>query len=199
MTIGLELRSLCVFCGSSPGTRPEYVQAAEHLGRLLAERKIELIFGGGSIGMMGAVARATLAAGGKATGVIPRALLKKEIAQSGLTHMHVVESMHERKALMAKLSDGFVALPGGFGTLEEFFEVLTWAQLGFHQKPVALLDVAGFYAPLITLLDHMALEGFVRPRHLGLVIIERETDKLLGRLERFVAPQTERWIAGGQT
>ena len=179
--------------------RPDYVQAAETLGRLLAERNIELIFGGGSVGMMGAVARSTLAAGGKATGVIPRALLRKEIAQAGLTQMHVVESMHERKALMAKLSDGFVALPGGYGTLEEFFEVLTWAQLGFHHKPVALLDVSGFYTPLITLLDHMTLEGFVRPTQLELVMTESSPDKLLARLESYEAPETEHWIAGGQT
>jgi uncharacterized protein (TIGR00730 family) len=195
----IPIRSLCVFCGSSPGTKPEYVQTAESLGRLLAERNIELIFGGGSVGMMGAVARATLAAGGKATGVIPRALLRKEIAQSGLSHMHVVESMHERKALMAKLSDGFVALPGGYGTLEEFFEVLTWAQLGFHHKPVALLDVAGFYAPMITLLEHMITEGFVRPNQLGLIITETNAEKLIARLENYEAPETEPWIAGGQT
>ena len=193
------LRSLCVFCGSSPGARPDYVQAAEGLGRLLAQRNIELVFGGGSVGMMGAVARSTLAAGGKATGVIPRALLRKEIAQTGLSHMHVVESMHERKALMAKLSDGFVALPGGFGTLEEFFEVLTWAQLGFHRKPVALLDVAGFYAPMITLLEHMSTEGFVRPSQLRLVMTETNAEKLLARIENYEAPETEHWIAGGQT
>ncbi len=193
------LRSLCVFCGSSPGVRPDYVQAAEGFGRLLAQRNIELVFGGGSVGMMGAVARSTLAAGGKAIGVIPRALLKKEIAQTGLSHMHVVESMHERKALMAKLSDGFVALPGGFGTLEEFFEVLTWAQLGFHHKPVALLDVAGFYAPMITLLEHMSAEGFVRPNQLRLVMTETNAEKLLARIENYEAPETEHWIAGGQT
>ena len=193
------LRSLCVFCGSSPGARPDYVQAAEGLGRLLAQRNIELVFGGGSVGMMGAVARSTLAAGGRATGVIPRALLRKEIAQTGLSHMHVVESMHERKALMAKLSDGFVALPGGFGTLEEFFEVLTWAQLGFHRKPVALLDVAGFYAPMITLLEHMSTEGFVRPSQLRLVMTETNAEKLLARIENYEAPETEHWIAGGQT
>jgi len=179
--------------------RPDYVQAAEEFGRLLAQRNIELVFGGGSVGMMGAVARSTLAAGGKATGVIPRALLKKEIAQTGLSHMHVVESMHERKALMAKLSDGFVALPGGFGTLEEFFEVLTWAQLGFHRKPVALLDVAGFYAPMITLLEHMSAEGFVRPSQLRLVIAETNAEKLLARIENYKAQETEHWIAGGQT
>ena len=193
------LRSLCVFCGSSPGVRPDYVQAAEGFGRLLAQRNIELVFGGGSVGMMGAVARSTLAAGGRATGVIPRALLRKEIAQTGLSHMHVVESMHERKALMAKLSDGFVALPGGFGTLEEFFEVLTWAQLGFHRKPVALLDVAGFYAPMITLLEHMSAEGFVRPSQLRLVMTETNAEKLLARIENYEAPETEHWIAGGQT
>jgi uncharacterized protein (TIGR00730 family) len=179
--------------------RPDYVQAAEGFGRLLAQRNIELVFGGGSVGMMGAVARSTLAAGGKAIGVIPRALLKKEIAQTGLSHMHVVESMHERKALMAKLSDGFVALPGGFGTLEEFFEVLTWAQLGFHHKPVALLDVAGFYAPMITLLEHMSAEGFVRPNQLRLVMTETNAEKLLARIENYEAPETEHWIAGGQT
>jgi len=195
----MALRALCVFCGASPGVRPEYAAAAEALGRTLAGRGIELVFGGGGIGMMGTVARAALAAGGKVTGVIPEALQKRELALPGLSELHVVGSMHERKALMAERSDGFVALPGGFGTLEEFFEVLTWAQLGFHTKPVALLDVTGFYAPLMTALDHMAREGYIRPGQMDLILMDSDIGRLLERMDSYQAPPAPRWIHKGET
>jgi hypothetical protein len=195
----MPLRALCVFCGASSGNRPEYAAAAEALGRTLAERGIELVFGGGGIGMMGTLARAALAAGGKVTGVIPEALQKRELALPGMSELHVVGSMHERKALMAERSDGFVALPGGFGTLEEFFEVLTWAQLGFHAKPVALLDVEGFYAPLIAALAHMEREGYIRPAQMDLILADSDIGRLLGRMDGYRAPPAPRWIQKGET
>ena len=181
-------RSLAVFCGSRAGARPEYAEAARHLGQTLAARGIELVFGGGSIGMMGTVARAAMAAGGRVTGVIPDALMKREVGLSDITRMHVVDSMHERKALMAELSDGFIALPGGFGTMEEYFEVLTWAQLRFHAKPVGLLDVAGFFAPLVAMFDHMMAEGFVSAEHRALVIADSDPVALLEQMAQYRAP-----------
>lgn len=181
-------RALAVFCGSRAGTRPQYVETARALGRLLAERGIGLVFGGGSIGMMGEVARAAMQAGGTVTGVIPDALMQREVGLHEITRMHVVNSMHERKALMAELSDGFVALPGGFGTMEEYFEVLTWAQLRFHEKPVGLLDVAGFFAPLVGVFDHMVSEGFVADHHRALIICEKDPEALLDRMAQYRAP-----------
>jgi len=195
----MALRALCVFCGASSGNRPEYAAAAEALGRALAERGIELVFGGGGIGMMGTLARAALAAGARVTGVIPEALQKRELALPGMSELHVVGSMHERKALMAERSDGFVALPGGFGTLEEFFEVLTWAQLGFHAKPVALLDVGGFYAPLMAALQHMEREGYIRPGQMDLILVDSDIGRLLGRMDGYRAPPAPRWIHKGET
>lgn len=188
------LRSVCVFCGSNPGLRPEYARAAEALGGAIAARGMRLVYGGGSVGLMGIVARAALAAGGEVTGVIPRALLRRELEQKGLTEMHVVESMHERKAMMAESSDAFIALPGGYGTLEEFCEVLTWSQLGFHAKPVALLNIGGFYDPLLALFDHCVSEGFVRPPHREIVITARTPQEVLDALGRYVPPVIEKWI-----
>lgn len=185
---GAPFRSLAVFCGSRTGTRPEYAQAARTLGALLAGRGVELVYGGGSIGMMGILARATLEAGGTVTGVIPGSLEQREVGQRGLTRLHVVESMHERKAMMAELSDGFVALPGGYGTLEEYFEVLTWAQLRFHDKPVGLLDVAGFFQPVIALFDHMVAEGFVNAQHRALALSDRDPVALLDKMVQYRAP-----------
>lgn len=156
---------LCVFCGSNPGTRPEYAVAAAAVGRALAERGWGLVYGGGNVGLMGVCADAALAAGGEVLGVIPDALMAAEVAHHGLTHLHVVRTMHERKALMADLSDGFAALPGGFGTLDELFEILTWAQLGIHAKPVALLNVAGFFDPLLAMLNHQMAEGFLQGKY----------------------------------
>jgi uncharacterized protein (TIGR00730 family) len=190
----IGMRRLCVFCGSSSGSRPAYAAAARALGEALARRGLGLVTGGGRVGLMGVIADASMGAGGEVIGVIPEALAAKEVAHAGLTELRVVGSMHERKAMMAELSDGFVALPGGFGTLEEFFEVLTWAQLGLHPKPCALLNVAGFYAPLLALLDHAVAEGFVKPIHRALVLVEEEPERLLDRIRDYRPPVVQRWI-----
>jgi uncharacterized protein (TIGR00730 family) len=184
---GAPFRALAVFCGSRTGNRPQYAESARQLGALLAGRGIEVVYGGGSIGMMGILARAALQAGGKVTGVIPDSLVQREVEQKGLTRMHVVDSMHERKALMADLADGFIALPGGYGTLEEYFEVLTWAQLRFHAKPVGLLDVAGFFQPVIALFDHMVAEGFVGSQHRALALADADPVALLDRMAQYRA------------
>lgn len=190
-----KLNRVCVFCGSSAGTRPEYADAARAMGRTLAERGLGLVYGGGKVGLMGIVADAVLEAGGQATGVIPEALMAREVGHAGLTELHVVGTMHQRKALMADLSDGFVALPGGFGTYEEFCEVLTWSQLGIHPKPCGLLNVAGFYDPLLALFDHAVREGFVKPAHRTLVMEETEPAALLDRMAGFVPPPSVgKWI-----
>jgi hypothetical protein len=188
---------VCVFCGSSAGARPAYEAAARGLGRLLAERGLGLVYGGASVGLMGAVADAALAAGGAVTGVIPRALVEKEVAHRRLPDLRVVGTMHERKALMAELSDAFVALPGGLGTLEELFEVWTWAQLGLHPKPVAALDVAGFYRPLVAFLDGAAGERFVRPEHRGMLLVDDDAGALLDRLAAYEPPAVDKWVRRG--
>jgi uncharacterized protein (TIGR00730 family) len=185
---------ICVFCGSSPGLNPAHLEAARALGRTLARRGLGLVYGGGSVGLMGALADACLGAGGEVTGVIPSALKAREVDHRGLTEMHVVGSMHERKALMADLADGFAALPGGMGTLEETAEILTWAQLGLHAKPVGLLDVAEYYGHLIAFLDHAAREGFIRPEHRALLVMERDPEALLDRLREWKPPKIERWL-----
>jgi uncharacterized protein (TIGR00730 family) len=188
-----------VFCGSSLGARKEYREAAAELGGLLARRDIGLVFGGSRCGLMGFVADAALAAGGAVTGVIPRLLVEKEAAHRGLADLRVVGSMHERKALMAELSDGFVALPGGFGTLEEFFEVLTWSQLGVHRKPCGLLNLAGYYDPLLTLLDHAVEEGFLKPANRELVLSGAAPGVLLDMLSTASVPLVDKWIDSGAT
>jgi uncharacterized protein (TIGR00730 family) len=175
-------KRICVFCGSSPGRGGTYRDAAARLGRLLAERRIGVVYGGASVGTMGVVADAALGAGGEVVGVIPQTLVDREVAHAGLTALHVVADMHERKALMAELSDGFIALPGGAGTLEELFEVWTWAQLGLHTKPIGLLDVAGFYAPLAVMLDHMVDEGFLAAANRDLVVRDPDPVALLAVL-----------------
>ena len=188
------MRSVCVFCGSSPGTEPAYKDKARALGRTLAENGVRLVYGGGHVGLMGVVADATLGAGGEVVGVIPNALLEREIAHSGLTDLRVVDSMHERKALMSDLSEGFVALPGGTGTLEEFFEVLTWAQLGEHQKPCGLLNAAGYYDRLLSVFDHMVAKGFLSEGHRAMVLVETEPQRLLEFFERYRPPGIPKWI-----
>ncbi len=193
------MKRICVFCGSSAGARPDYRQTALRLGSALAQRGLGLVYGGASIGLMGAVADAVLDAGGEAIGVIPGALSRKEIAHDRLTRLHVVGSMHERKAKMAELSDAFVALPGGIGTLEEFAEVLTWAQLGIHHKPCGLLDVGGYYRPLIAFFDHAVAERFVRPQHREMVLVEEEPEALLDRLGRYRPPHLRKWIDERET
>ena len=174
-------RNICVFTGSQRGTRPEYAQAAKELGKELIARGYGLVYGGGNVGLMSVVADIALELGGHVTGVIPNSLVSKEVAHLGLSDLRVVNSMHERKALMAELSDGFIAMPGGIGTMEEFFEVLSWAQLGIHAKPCGLLNVSGYYDPLIQFLDHAVSEDFIKPKHRALMIVEREPGKLLDR------------------
>lgn len=176
---------LCVFCGSSFGVRGAYRAGAEALGRLLAERQIELVYGGAQAGLMGALADAVLANGGRVLGVIPRALTDRELAHQGLTELRMVSSMHERKALMASLSDGFVALPGGIGTLEELFEVWTWSQLGLHAKPCALLDIEGYYAGLADFMDQVVAEGFLKPQQRQALLVESDAAALLERMANY--------------
>lgn len=183
-----EIRRVCVYCGSRPGARPAYAEAARQLAASLAEAGVGIVTGGGHVGLMGVVADAALAAGGEVVGVIPQALMDLERGHAGLTELHVVPSMHERKALMAELADAFVALPGGLGTLEEIAEALTWVQLGIHAKPCALLDVEGYYAPLARFLDHTVEEGFVVPASRAAIVVEPTPEALLGRL--FAPPPT---------
>ena len=188
------MKRVCVFCGSSEGSRPAYVEAARRMGEEISRRGLGLVYGGGKVGLMGAVADAALAAGGEVVGVMPDALVSKEIGHEGLTELHVVGSMHERKKLMADLSDGFVTLPGGYGTLEEFLEVLSWAQLSIHEKPCALLDVAGYWQPLISLFDRTVAEGFVCPDHRSLVLTGEDPGNLLDLMERHEPPAAKKWI-----
>lgn len=188
------MKRICVYCGSNPGRIGDYREAATILGRTLVQRNLGLVYGGASIGVMGAVADSVLAAGGEAIGIIPRSLAVKEIAHEGLTEQHVVSSMHERKALMEELSDGFVALPGGWGTIEEIFEILTWAQLGFHEKPCGLLNVAEYFSHLSAFLEHAIEEQFVKPEYRGLLIVEEDADRMLDRFETYTAPVVHKWI-----
>lgn len=180
--------SVCVFCGSRNGNDPAYLAAARATGAAIARRGWRLVYGGGNIGMMGALADAALAEGGEVIGVMPRALLSREIAHPGVTKIHVVNSMHRRKALMSSLSDGFLTLPGGYGTLEEFFETLTWAQLGIHDKPCALLDVIGFWDPLLVMLDKTVADGFVPASNLELILSDTNIDALLDRMADYEPP-----------
>jgi uncharacterized protein (TIGR00730 family) len=189
---------LCVFTGSSPGAHPDYVQAAEGLGRALAGNGIGLVYGGAQAGLMGVLADAALDAGAEVIGVIPQALVDREIAHTGLSDLRVVGSMHERKALMAKLSDGFIALPGGVGTLEELFEVYTWTQLGLHAKPLGLLDVRGYYTHLATFLDHAVAERFVTVEHREMLVVEERTEALLEAFRRWRPPAQAKWIDRSQ-
>jgi uncharacterized protein (TIGR00730 family) len=186
--------SVCVFCGASPGADPAYADAATALGAFLASTGRRLVYGGGHVGLMGAVADAALAGGGTVVGVIPQSLVEREIAHTGLTELRVVGSMHERKALMAELSDGFVALPGGIGTLEELFEVWTWGQLGLHRKPYGLLNVGGFYDPLLGFLDHLVAQRFVRREHRDLVLVDDAAERLVHRMVRHDPPALPKWI-----
>jgi len=188
------MKRIAVYCGSNKGHRPEYAAAAVELGSLLAREKIELVYGGGMVGLMGIVADAVLQHGGHVIGVIPEKLVIKEVVHEKLPDLRVVKTMHERKALMAELSDGFIALPGGYGTFEEFFEVLAWAQLGWHQKPFGLLDVAGFYHDLHAFLDHSQKEGFIRPQHRALVLVEQTAEKILARMKHFRPAQAVKWV-----
>ena len=192
------MNAICVFCGSHPGNDPAYAEAARRLGQVLAERGTTLVYGGGHVGLMGEVADAALGAGGEVIGVMPGALVDREIGHTGLTKLHVVQSMHERKALMSRLSTGFIALPGGNGTLEEFFEVLTWAQLGEHYKPCGLLNVAGYYDPLLAVFDQMVEKAFLNGEHRKLVLVEEDPSALLGEFEGYEPPKTVKWVGDSQ-
>ncbi len=188
------MKNICVFCGSSLGLRPIYQQAAAALGKLIVQRDINLVYGGGKVGLMGVVTDAVLAAGGEAIGVIPAFLAAKEIAHPGLTKLHIVNSMHERKAMMAELSDGFIAMPGGFGTFEEFFEALTWEQLGLHQKPHGLLNIEGYYDPLLKLVDTAIAENFIREQHRNLILVSSNPKSLLDLMSNYKPINVEKWI-----
>jgi len=188
------MKRIAVFCGSNKGTRPEYAEATEQLGELLARERIELVYGGGMVGLMGILADAALKNGGHVIGVIPQSLVIKEVVHEKLPDLRVVKNMHERKALIAELSDGFIAMPGGYGTFEEFCEVLAWSQLGYHQKPFGLLDAAGFYAGMLEFFDHATREGFIKPKHRELVMVEQDAGKLLHRLKTYQPPAEVKWV-----
>ena len=183
-----DLRSICVFCGASSGNDPRYATAATAIGEGLARRGIQLVYGGGRLGLMGAVADGALAAGGRVVGVIPRGLVDRELAHTGVSELRVVETLHERKAVMGELSDAFIALPGGLGTLEELAEVLSWAQLDLHTKPIGLLDVGGYFAPFEAFLDHAVAEGFIAERHRRLLLVDDDLDRLLAAFAEWRAP-----------
>jgi uncharacterized protein (TIGR00730 family) len=188
------MKRICVFCGSSAGSKPEYRACAQQLGAELTRRKIGLVYGGGNVGLMGAIADSVLEAGGEAIGVIPEHLMSREIGHNRLTKLHIVRSMHERKALMSDLSDAFIALPGGFGTLEEFCEVLTWSQLGLHAKPCGIVNVLGYYTPLLAMLDHAVQERFLKPQNRALVLARDKPAELLQALEDWRPVRVEKWL-----
>ena len=188
------MRSICVFAGSNSGARAEYAAAARELGQALARRQIGLVYGGARVGLMGALADEALSAGGRVIGVMPEALVAKEVAHRSLSELRIVKSMHERKAMMAELSDGFVALPGGWGTLDEFFEIITWAQLGMHRKPCGLLNVQGYFDTLLAFVEHSVDEGFVRREHRSMISVSSSPIALLDLLASYRAPVVEKWI-----
>jgi uncharacterized protein (TIGR00730 family) len=193
------MQRICVFCGSSPGLLPDYLAAARELGAALVRHKLELVYGGAHLGLMGAIANSVIASGGTAIGVMPQAMIEREIAHRGLSELHIVQSMHERKALMAELADGFIALPGGFGTLEEFFEIVTWGQLGIHQKPFGLLNQRGFFDQLIGFMDFAVSQQFIRPQHREMILVDSDPDRLLERLAAYQRPQVTKWISSHET
>jgi len=190
---------VCVYCGSSAGRDPAYAEAAVALGQLLAERGVGLVYGGGNVGLMGAIADATMAAGGEVIGIIPESLAAREIAKPDISELRIVASMHERKLEMADLSDAFIALPGGVGTIEELVEIFTWLQLGLHEKPVALLNVNGYWAPLVALLDHGVGEGFIKREHRAMLLVDSDPEALLDRFAGWQPPALAKWIDREQT
>ncbi len=189
-----SFRRLCVYCGSNRGRSAAFAEAAVALGKLLAERGIGVVYGGGHVGLMGVLADAVLTAGGEVIGVIPKSLEEKELGHRGLTELHVVTSMHERKHMMADLSDGFISMPGGIGTLEELFETFTWLQLGFHQKPVALLNIGGFYDPLLAFVTQLTTDGFLKPEHESCLLVDSDPAALLEKMRRFEVPDVGKWM-----
>ena len=192
------MKSICVYCGSSPGRQPIYADAADSLAAALVKRNLRLVYGGAGIGIMGRLADQVLQLGGEVIGVVPKALAHKEIAHANLTELHITQSMHERKMLMAELADGFIALPGGIGTLEELFEIWTWAQLGFHQKPCGLLNVNDYYDALIQFLDHMQTEHFVKAHHRDMLMVEIDADSLLERFINHPIITEKQWLGKGE-
>jgi uncharacterized protein (TIGR00730 family) len=186
------MNRLCVFCGSSPGARPAYAEAAKELGRALVKRGTGLVYGGGSVGLMGILAQSVLEGGGRVTGIIPRLLVERELAFNRLEDLRIVDSMHERKALMAELSDGFIALPGGIGTIEEFVEILTWTQLGIHDKPCGLLNVEGYYKSFLAFFDHMIEEGFIPPGNREMLLVDEDPIALLKKLNNYNSPRVDK-------
>ena len=188
------MRRVCVYAGSNPGSHPAYAAAARQLATTLAERGVGLVYGGGKVGLMGVLADTVLDAGGEAIGVMPQALIDREIGHRGLTELRIVDSMHERKALMAELADAFVAVPGGIGTLEELIEVYTWSQLGIHRKPCGVLNVRGYYDHLAALLDHAVREGFLRPQHRAVLSVAGEPAELLDRMAAYEPPTVAKWL-----
>jgi len=194
-----QIPSVCVFCGSSVGADPAYMATARRTGEVLASQGVTLVFGGGGVGLMGQVADAALMAGGKVIGVIPELLVRKELGHAALTELRVVKTMHERKQSMADLSDAFMALPGGFGTFEEFCEILTWAQLGLHSKPCGLLNAKGYYDKLLAMFDHAVQEQFVHPRYRGLILTEDDPARLLEEMRKYRAPIVEKWLTPEST
>lgn len=193
------IKRICVFCGSNGGNDPLYANAARGLGRLFAREGIALVYGGGRVGLMGILADSVLEAGGEAIGVIPHALWAREVGHAGLTDLRIVETMHERKAMMADLSDAFIALPGGLGTLEEIFEIWTWAQLGLHTKPLGFLDVNGFYGPLMEFLDGAMRARFLKDEHRSIAIVDPDAESLLHRFDTWHAPRVQKWITRDET
>jgi uncharacterized protein (TIGR00730 family) len=193
------IRRICVFCGSNKGSDPAFAEAARELGRLFAREGIALVYGGGSVGLMGELADAVLGAGGEVIGVIPHALWAREVGHRGLTDLRIVDTMHDRKAMMADLADAFIALPGGLGTFEEIFEIWTWAQLGLHQKPLGFLDVNGFYAPLMEFLDRAVRARFVKEEHRAIALVARDPEALLRRFDSWQPPRVEKWITHEET
>lgn len=188
------MKSICVFCGSNPGNEPVYAAGARAMGAEIAKRGLVLVYGGGAVGLMGVVANAALEAGGEVHGIIPRALREKEVGHNGLTRLEIVETMHIRKARMAELSDGFIAMPGGIGTFEELFEIWTWGQLGIHSKPLGLLNVGGFYDPLANFLDGTVEAGFLKQTHRAMAMTDTEPATLLDRMDQYVPAATIKWV-----
>ena len=188
------MKRLCVYCGSSSGRQPAYAQVARHLARAMVNRNIDLVYGGASVGIMGEIANAVLEEGGDVIGIIPKGLFRKEVAHTGVTELREVDSMHERKSLMADLSDGFIALPGGFGTIEEIFEIITWSQLGMHRKPCGLLNVCYYYDKLISFFDHAVTEQFIKATHHSTILVDKCPEALLEKFEVYEAPETVKWI-----
>jgi uncharacterized protein (TIGR00730 family) len=193
------MKSICVYCGSSTGSSPTLAAAARELGQVLAASNLELIYGGGRVGLMGVLADAVLEAGGRVQGVIPQSLADREVAHAGLTQLHIVDTMHQRKAMMAELSDGFIALPGGLGTFEELFEIWTWAQLGMHAKPIGLLNVASYFDLLLQFLDHATSQELLKPVHRNLLLVSNRPDALLSQMQTAAPVNTPKWIDASQT